>query len=145
MSAISPQQEGGHVAGVDVVEAKSRRIVHRDKQRDEPVARRVTGHLYVQPRGKVGDIARWLVRGFDQRPKHRQQQRHEQRRRAAFAGDIAECHDQPAIGQSDDIEEVTTDGVGGAAEANGFDGGRAVQAVRQHGQLDVARDLRDRS
>ena len=79
--------------------------------------------------------------GLDERPQHRDEQGHQQRRRAALAGDVAERHHEAAVRQRDDVEEVAANRIRGTADPHRLDGLGAMQAVRQHGQLNVPRDL----
>ena len=78
----------------------------------------------------------------DERAQHRQEQRHQQRRGAAFAGDVAERQTMiAAIGLRQHVVEVAADRVGGLGEAGNVDVGRRERAARQHRQLNLARDL----
>ena len=72
---------------------------------------------------------------------HRQEQGHQQRRRAALARHVADGDDDPAVGQRQDVVEVSADRIGGPRRAADLDVARGVRAVRQHRQLDLARHL----
>ena len=86
-------------------------------------ARAVAHDLHVQPL----DEPRRLEAFVDERAQHGEQQRHQQRRGAAFAGDVAERQHEPAVGQRQDVVEVAADGVRRARHAahDGVARGRA--------------------
>ena len=77
----------------------------------------------------------------DERAQHRQQQSHEQRRGTAFAGDVAERENDPAVGQRQHVVEVAADGVGGAGHAADLDVAGSIRAARKHRQLNLARNF----
>ena len=112
-------------------------LEHGEEDRDEPRARRVAQQLHVEA---LEQRARRqpLV---DERAQHGEEQGHQQRRRTALAGDVAERDDHASVGERDHVEEVAADRVGRPRVAVHLDARRAERALRQHRALDVARDV----
>jgi len=53
----------------------------------------------------------------DERPQHRDDERHEERGRAAFAGDVTERDDDPSVSERQHVVEVAADGVGRSCQS----------------------------
>ena len=77
--------------------------------------------LRVEPRREVGGLEPLV----DERAHHRQQQRHQQRGRAALAGDVAERQQHAAVGERQDVVEVAADRVGRPGHPERLDARRA--------------------
>ena len=93
--------------------------------------------LHVQPRHQIGAFEAFV----DERSHHREEQGHEQRRRAALAGDIAKGEQHAAVRQGNDVVEIAAHGVRGPRHAERLDAGRFEPGARQHRLLDLAGDL----
>ena len=93
--------------------------------------------LRVQPL----DERRCLEPLVHERAQHGQQQRHQQCRRAALAGDVSERDDDLPVAQRQHIVEITANRVGRPRRAEDLDVARDVGAAWQHRELDLARDL----
>ena len=125
------------MAGVHVRQLAGGHVEHRVEQRDEAVARRLPAHLDVQPRHQRGRLEPLV----DERAHHREQQRHQQRRGTAFAGDVADGRDETAVAERQDLVEVAAHRVGRPAQSGDVGAGRAEPAGRQHRLLNLARDF----
>ena len=135
--AVAPAQERRQVSRVDVLETAVTGIVEAVEQRDEAGWRTMPRDLDVE----TGDEPRRLEALVDERAEHREEQRHQERRGTAFAGDVAERDHEPAVGQREDVIEIAADGVGRTRHAAHNRVTRGPDAARQHGELDVARDF----
>src|SRR4029453_10424473 len=93
--------------------------------------------LYVQAgdeRGRVEPL-------IDERPHHRQQERHQQGGGTALACHIPYGNDDFAILERQDVVKVTPYGIRRPTEADGLDARRCKQSTREHRLLDVPRYL----
>ena len=106
---------------VDIRQLAAREIEHRVKKSDEPVAGRLPADLHVQPRDQI----RGLESFVRERAHHREQQRHQQRGGAAFAGDVANGGDEPAVAERKNLVEVPSNRIRRTAEPAHVDAGRA--------------------
>ena len=97
----------------------------------------MSADLHVESRHQVGAFEAFV----DERPHHREEQRHEQRGRASLARHIAQGEQHAPIGKRNDVVEIAADRVGGSRHAEGLDAGRLEPRARQHRLLDLAGDL----
>ena len=134
-TAVHASDERWVLAGVDVGERSGRRVVDAIEQRDEARSGSVPADLDVQPLDEGGGLHPLL----NERAQAGEQQGHEQRGRTALAGDVAERHDDSAVGEWQDIVEISADGVGGSSHAADFDIADGECPSREQGQLDLAR------
>jgi hypothetical protein len=94
-------------------------------------------HLDVEPLGERGGLEPFV----HQRSEHREEQRHQQRGRAALSRHVADRDDDASVRQREDVVEVPADGVGRPRQPEGLERGRFVLRLGEHRVLDVARDL----
>ena len=95
----------------------------------------MAAHLDVQPLCQLGR-QQLLV---DEHAQHRHDQRHQQRGRTAFPGDVAQREDDATVGTQQHVVEIATNGVRRPCDAEGFDSRGGVDLARQHGLLNLAR------
>ena len=93
--------------------------------------------LHVQ----TGHQLRRIERFVDQRPQHREQQRHQQRSRTPLPRDVAQRDYHAAVGKRQHVVEVTADGIGRPRHSADFDVGGPIGARRQHRELNLARNF----
>ena len=132
-----PAEQRRVLARVDVSDMTGVRVVQADDHGDEARPRRMAAHLDVQAHGQLDRLEAFI----DQHAEHRDGQCHQQRRRAALAGDIAQGEHDAPVGPPDQVVEIAADGVGRPRDAEGFDAGRRVDLARQHRLLNLAGHL----
>ena len=93
--------------------------------------------LRVEPRHQLGVLEPFV----DERAHHGEQQRHQQRGRAALAGDVAKRQQHASVGERKDVVEVAAHGVGRPGHPECFDAQRTELCSRQHRLLNLPRDL----
>ena len=137
MSPLRRRMRPGQVARVHGHQVAGGRVDRDEQQRDEARRGRVAQDLDVE----ALEERRRVEAEIEQRALHGEQQGHQQRRRAALAGHVAQRDDDAGVGQREDVVEVAADRVGRARRAEGLEAAARVEAARQHRLLDVAGDL----
>ena len=112
-------------------------IEHGQEHGDETRAGRVPGHLHVQTLRE----RRRLEAFVHERAEDGERERHQQRRGAPLPRHVAQRDHEAAIGHLQHIVEVTAHGVGRTREPVSLEPAAGHHLLRQHGALDVARDL----
>ena len=130
---------GGMWPALTYVSSPVSGLIDAEEQRDEPRARARGGR---PARSGASTRSRRLEPLVDERAQHGEQQRHQQRRRAAFAGDVAERDHQPAVVAAAGCRRSRRRRCSpGRVSRHVSTPARCSIAARQHRQLDVARDL----
>jgi hypothetical protein len=135
--AARPAQQRRQVSCVDVGEQTAGGVEDAEEERDEPGRRGVACDLGVQ----ALDERRRGQGLVEQGPQHGEEQRHQEGRRTALAGDVSDGDDKAAIVEGDDFVEVAAHRVGRPRRAEGLDPRGPVRVAAEHGFLDVAGHL----